>query len=135
MEVIDFSKNNSIINQYMSELRDKNYQKNRLLFRHNIKRIGEMMAYELSKTLDYKTKTITTPLGTIDIPLPKDDLVIATVLRAGLPFPEGFFRCCVSALDVIVVADQFIVPHLVFCLVLGNAGVFADTFLQHITTR
>ncbi len=92
MEVIDFSKSNSIINQYMSELRDKNYQKNRLLFRHNIKRIGEMMAYELSKTLDYKTKTITTPLGTIDIPLPKDDMVIATVLRAGLPFHEGFLN-------------------------------------------
>ena len=92
MEVIDFSKTNSIINQYMSELRDKNYQKNRLLFRHNIKRIGEMMAYELSKTLEYKPKTITTPLGTIDIPLPKDDIVLATVLRAGLPFHEGFLN-------------------------------------------
>ena len=92
MEIIDFSKTNSIINQYMSELRDKNYQKNRLLFRYNIKRIGEMMAYELSKTLEYKPKTITTPLGTIDIPLPKDDLVLATVLRAGLPFHEGFLN-------------------------------------------
>ena len=92
MEIVDFSQSNSIINLYMSELRDKNYQKNRLLFRHNIKRIGEMMAYELSKTLDYKSKTITTPLGTLDIPLPKDDLVIATVLRAGLPFHEGFLN-------------------------------------------
>ena len=92
MEVIDFSKSNSIINQYMSELRDKNTQKNRLLFRHNIKRIGEMMAYELSKTLEYKPKTVTTPLGTIDIPLPKEDMVIATVLRAGLPFHEGFLN-------------------------------------------
>ena len=63
MEIIDFSKSNSILNQYMSELRDKNYQRNRLLFRHNIKRIGEMMAYELSKTLEYKPKTVTTPLG------------------------------------------------------------------------
>ena len=62
MEIIDFSKSNSILNQYMSELRDKNYQRNRLLFRHNIKRIGEMMAYELSKTLEYKPKTVTTPL-------------------------------------------------------------------------
>ena len=52
MEIIDFSKSNSILNQYMSELRDKNYRRNRLLFRHNIKRIGEMMAYELSKTLE-----------------------------------------------------------------------------------
>lgn len=92
MNIINFSEQNSIINQYMSELRDKSYQKNRLLFRHNIRRIGEMMAYEISKTLDYKAKTITTPLGTIDIPLPKDDLLIATVLRAGLPFHEGFLH-------------------------------------------
>ena len=92
MIVINFSEQNSIINQYMSELRDKSYQKNRLLFRNNIVRIGEMMAYELSKTLQYKPKTVTTPLGTIDIPLPKDDLLLATVLRAGLPFHEGFLR-------------------------------------------
>ncbi|MBR1388312.1 MAG: uracil phosphoribosyltransferase [Prevotella sp.] len=92
MEVIDFSKTNSVINLYMSELRDKNYQKNRQLFRHNIKRVGEMMAYELSKTLEYKPKTVVTPLGTLDIPLPKDDLLVATVLRAGLPFHEGFLN-------------------------------------------
>ena len=70
MEVIDFSKSNSIINQYMAELRDKTTQKNRLLFRHNITRVGEMMAYELSKTLEYKPKTVTTPLGSLTIPLP-----------------------------------------------------------------
>lgn len=92
METIDFSQTNSIMNLYMSELRDKNFQKSRLLFRHNIKRIGELMAYEVSKTLEYKPKTITTPLGTLDIPLPKDDMVIATVLRAGLPFHEGFLN-------------------------------------------
>ena len=92
MEIVDFSQSNSIINLYMSELRDKSFQKNRLLFRHNIRRIGEMMAYEISKTLEYKPKTIKTPLGTIDIPLPKDDMVIATVLRAGLPFHEGFLN-------------------------------------------
>lgn len=99
MEVIDFSKTNSVMNQYMAELRDRNIQKNRLLFRHNVKRIGALMAYEISKTLDYKPKTVTTPLGTIDIPLPKDDMVIATVLRAGLPFHEGF-------LDVFDKADN-----------------------------
>ena len=92
VQVVDFSKSNSVINQYMSELRDKSYQRNRLLFRHNIRRVGQMMAYELSKTLDYKPKTVTTPLGTIDIPLPKDELLIATVLRAGLPFHEGFLH-------------------------------------------
>lgn len=92
MDIIDLSKQNTIINQYLSELRDRKYQQNRLLFRNNVKRIGEMMAYELSKTLEYKEKTVTTPLGTIDTPLPKKDIVIATVLRAGLPFHEGFLN-------------------------------------------
>ena len=92
MKVINFTEQNSVINQYMAELRDKNYQKNRLLFRHNIERIGEMMAFELSKTLDYVTKTVTTPLGTVDISLPRKDLIIVTVLRAGLPFHQGFLR-------------------------------------------
>ena len=76
----------------MAEIRDKSYQKNRLLFRNNIERIGEMMAYELSKTLTYKPKTVTTPLGTIDIPMIKDEVLLATVLRAGLPFHQGFLR-------------------------------------------
>lgn len=92
MEIIDFSKQNTVINQYMSELRDKSYQKNRLLFRNNIQRVGQMMAYELSKTLEYRPKTVVTPLGSIEMSLPKDDLLIATVLRAGLPFHEGFLQ-------------------------------------------
>lgn len=92
MKVINFAEQNSVINQYLSEIRDKTYQRNRLLFRNNIQRIGELMAYELSKTLQYKPKNITTPLGSLDIPLIKDDLLIATVLRAGLPFHEGFLH-------------------------------------------
>lgn len=92
MEVINFNEQNTVINQYLAELRDKKYQQNRLLFRNNIIRIGEMMAFELSKTLEYKTKTVNTPLGSCDIQLPKDDLVIATVLRAGLPFHQGFLN-------------------------------------------
>ena len=93
MQVINFSEQNSVMNKFMAELRDKKYQQNRLLFRNNVRRIGEMMAYELSKTLEYKPKTVTTPLGTIDIPLMKEeDIVVATVLRAGLPFHEGFLN-------------------------------------------
>ena len=92
MQVINFSDQNSIINLYMAELRDKSYQKNRLLFRHNIERVGEMMAFEISKTLEYKPKTVTTPLGSLEIPVPKDDLLVATVLRAGLSFHEGFLH-------------------------------------------
>ena len=92
MQIINFSEQNTVMNQYMAELRDKSHQKNRMVFRRNIERIGEMMAFELSKTLEYKPKTVTTPLGTIDIALPKEDLVIATVLRAGLPFHQGFLN-------------------------------------------
>ena len=92
MKTINLSEQNSVINQYLAELRDKKYQQNRLIFRSNIQRIGQIMAYEMSKTFEYKKKNITTPLGTIDIPLPKDDIVVATVLRAGLPFHEGFLN-------------------------------------------
>ena len=92
MKVINFSEQNSVLNQYMAELRDKSYQRNRQLFRNNIERVGELMAYEVSRTLTYKSKTVITPLGTIDIPVPKDDLLVATVLRAGLPFHQGFLR-------------------------------------------
>ena len=104
MKVINLSEQNSVVNQYMAELRDKKYQQNRLLFRNNIMRIGEMMAYEISKTLIYKPKTVTTPLGTIDIPLSKDDLLVATVLRAGLPLHEGFLRVFDKAQNAFVSA-------------------------------
>ena len=92
MKVINFSEQNSVINQYMALLRDKAYQRGRMVFRRNVERIGEMMAYELSKTLDYKKKKIITPLGSIEMSLPKDDIVLATVLRAGLPFHQGFLN-------------------------------------------
>ena len=93
MKIINFAEQNTVVNHYMAELRDKNHQKNRMVFRRNIERIGEMMAYELSKTLEYKPKTVKTPLGQLDIPLIKqEDMVIATVLRAGLPFHQGFLN-------------------------------------------
>ena len=92
MKVINLSEQQTVVNQYMAELRDKSYQKNRLLFRHNIERVGEMMAYEVSRTLTYKSRTVTTPLGTLDIAVPKDDLLVAAVLRAGLPFHQGFLH-------------------------------------------
>jgi uracil phosphoribosyltransferase len=92
MKVVDFSKSNSIINLYMSELRDKNYQKNRLLFRHNIQRIGALMAYEISKKLHYKTQMVETPLGIAAVESINDKIVIATILRAGLPFHQGFLN-------------------------------------------
>lgn len=92
MKVINFSEQNSCLNQFMAEIRDETYQKNPMLFRNNIRRIGEVMAYEISKTLHYEPKTVTTPLGTINIPQATDAVVLATVLRAGLPFHEGFLH-------------------------------------------
>ena len=82
MNIINLSEQNSIINQYLAELRDKDYQKSRLLFRNNVMRIGEMMAYEISKTFDYEKRDIATPLGIAKVNVPTDKLVLATIFRA-----------------------------------------------------
>ncbi|MBM6993973.1 MAG: uracil phosphoribosyltransferase [Prevotella sp.] len=92
MEIINFSEHNSIINQYMAEMRDKEYQKNRLLFRNNIMRIGEYEAFEISKTFNYEPKDVETPLGVSTVNVPTDKIVIATIFRAGLPFHNGFLN-------------------------------------------
>ena len=92
MKIINFSEQNSIINQYMAEIRDAEYQKNRLLFRNNIMRIGEFEAFELSKTLAYEPKEVTTPLGGSTVNVPTDKIVLATIFRAGLPFHNGFLN-------------------------------------------
>ena len=92
MNIINFSEQNSIINQYLAEIRDKDYQKNRLLFRNNVMRIGEVEAFEISKTLKYEPKRVVTPLGTAQINVPTDKIVLATIFRAGLPFHNGFLN-------------------------------------------
>ena len=92
MKIIDLGKQNSIIGQYMAEVRDVEYQQNRLLFRNNITRIGEMMAYEISKTLAYEPRDVETPLGTARVNVPADKVVLATIFRAGLPFHAGFLN-------------------------------------------
>ena len=92
MQIIDLSKNNSIINQFLAEMRDVDYQQNRLLFRNNIMRVGEMMAYEISKTLDYVPRNVKTPLGVSTVNVPADKVILATIFRAGLPFHNGFLN-------------------------------------------
>jgi uracil phosphoribosyltransferase len=82
--------NDSLLNQYMAEVRDVGIQTDRMRFRRNIERIGEIMAYEISKTLKYQTVEIQTPLGMQPVSVPCDSIVLATVLRAGLPFHQGF---------------------------------------------
>ncbi|WP_281625815.1 uracil phosphoribosyltransferase [Segatella salivae] len=92
MKIVNFSEKNSIINQYLAEMRDVDYQNNRLLFRNNIMRIGEFEAFEISKTLHYEAKEITTPLGISRVNVPTDKIVLATIFRAGLPFHNGFLN-------------------------------------------
>lgn len=82
----------SIANQFIAELRSINDQTDRLRFRNNLLRLGEIMAYEISKTLTYELKQIETPLGTSNIYLPADRMVLATILRAGLPIHQGLLN-------------------------------------------
>lgn len=90
--VHNFSKSNSIFNQFLAEIRDIDVQGDRMRFRRNLQRIAEIMGYELSKTLKYSNKTITTPLGEAETMLSDDPIVLATILRAGLPMHQGLLN-------------------------------------------
>ncbi len=90
MEIINLCEGNSLVNQFMSELRNQDLQQERLRFRTNIQRLGQIMAYEISKRVNYKTVTTKTPLGEASTRVIEDKIVLSTILRAGLPFHEGF---------------------------------------------
>lgn len=90
MKVINFANTNSLVSQYMAELRDVNVQKDMLRFRLNLERIGNIMAYEISKTVDYETTEIETPLSTAKCNIISEKIVLATIFRAGIPFHKGF---------------------------------------------
>ena len=92
MKVIDFNQSNTVLNQFVAELRDVNVQGDRIRFRRNIERIGEVMAYELSRVLHYTTRKVQTPLGVAEVNVPDSPEVLATILRAGLPFHQGFLN-------------------------------------------
>ena len=87
--VLDYSKKNSVLNRFVAELRDEKIQQDSLRFRRNLERIGEVFAYEISKKLNYENREVTTPLGTAQVNDLNDELVIATILRAGLPLHQG----------------------------------------------
>lgn len=89
MKVINFSETNSLLNTYVREIRDITIQNDRLRFRRNIERLGEIMAYEISKKLRYKSIEVTTPLDVAKVNIPDEEIVIATILRAGLPYHHG----------------------------------------------
>lgn len=92
MKINNLEKTDSVFNQFMAELRDATIQQDRMRFRRNLERIGEIMAYEISKTLEYEEKEVSTPLGIKEIRMLKEQPVIATILRAGLPFHNGMLN-------------------------------------------
>ena len=90
MQIHDLSKENSILNNFIAQIRDEKIQKDPLRFRRNIERIGELMAFEISKTMKFADENITTPVGVATVPLIQDSIVLGTILRAGLPLHQGF---------------------------------------------
>lgn len=97
MKVYNFSDYSSVYNKFLSELRDVNVQKDSMRFRKNLERIGEISAYEISKKLDKKNQITTTPLGVSGTYVPLNNLVLATILRAGLPLHNGLLKYFDSA--------------------------------------
>ena len=92
MNVINLSEHNSVLNMYLREIRDVEIQKDNLRFRRNIERIGEVMAIEVSKALHYEQTNVQTPLGVAPVNTISDHIVLATILRAGLPLHQGFLN-------------------------------------------
>ncbi len=93
MQVNNLQNQNSILNKFVAELRDVSIQKDAMRFRKNIERIGELLGYELSKQLDYIATSVKTPLGESKTALHADQIVVCSILRAGLPLHNGLINC------------------------------------------
>lgn len=104
MKIVHLGESHSILNRYVAELRDVCIQKDSMRFRRNIERIGEIMAYEISKDFTYRAQEIQSPLGIASMELPADQVVISTILRAGLPYHQGFLHCLDHAENAFVSA-------------------------------
>lgn len=92
MHIHNLSKENSVLNRFISEIRDATIQKDSMRFRRNIERIGEILGYEMSKTLHFKSKTVTTPLGDFNTCDFDNDIVLCSILRAGVPLHNGLLN-------------------------------------------
>ena len=138
MKIFNFSEYCSIYNKFLSELRDAQIQKDSMRFRKNLERIGEISAYEISKKLDYQSLTTNTPLGVSQTNVPKDNLVLATILRAGLPLHTGLLNyfdyaenCFISAYRKHSSANDFEVEieYLASPNIQGKVVLLSDTML------
>ena len=105
MKIHNFAEKPSLVSQYLAEMRDINIQSDRLRFRRNLERLGEIFAYEISKDLSYKTERITTPLGVeASCDILAEKVVLGTIFRAGVPFHQGFLRYLDNAENAFVSA-------------------------------
>ncbi len=138
MKVVNFAETPSLVSQYMMELRDENIQKDMLRFRRNLERIGEIMAYEISRTISYETIDVTTPLEVAKCQVIGDNIVLGTIFRAGVPFHQGFLNyfdhaenAFVSAYRKYKDADNFDVhiEYLASPCIEGKTLIIADPML------
>ena len=139
MEIINFDLRPSLVSRYMAELRDTGIQRDPLRFRTNLHRIGQIMAYEISRRMEYDEIDVTTPLGTARCHALASQPVLATILRAGLPFHEGFLSYFDNAENAFVSAyrrykekgDSFdvLIEYLASPSIEGKTVIIADPML------
>lgn len=104
MEIINLGEQNSILNRFIAQMRDRTVQKDSMRFRVNLERVGAIFAYEISKRLHYSEKKVVTPLGIADVSTHDDQVVVATILRAGLPLHKGILDFFDDAQNAFVAA-------------------------------
>ena len=104
MKIINLGENNTALNKFVAQIRDINIQKDRMRFRFNLERMGEIFAYEISKTMHYSEKKVYTPLGIASVNTPDDAIVAATILRAGVPLHQGILNIFDDAQNAFVAA-------------------------------
>ena len=104
MKIINLGETDSLLGHYLAQLRDRTVQKDSLRFRQNMERMGGIFAYEISKTLNYSDEEVETPLGIATSRVIQNPLVLATILRAGLPVHQGLLNCFDDAQNAFVAA-------------------------------
>ncbi len=146
---INLSEQHTIANKYVAQLRDAEIQKDQMRFRRNLERLGEIMGYEISKKLRYKTIEVETPLGVANATVPSDRIVLATILRAGLPMHQGLLNIYDDADNAFVSAyrrhhkdgsfeikiDYISCPNLEGCTLIIADPMLATGASMHITLK
>ena len=139
MYIHNLTEENSILNSFISEIRDVTIQKDSMRFRRNIERIGEVLGYEMSKSLNYKTRTIETPLAKSEVKIHENDIVLCSILRAGVPLHNGLLNYFDTAENAFISAYrhhlqnpetfEIIVEYLACPSLEGKTLILADPML------